>query len=694
MPTTHLRITITPHRPNSLPGYDGDRRVEWSISEDAVSTSDAQRKTRDALRVLRAFWEEGAPEGLRFGEFARTVLSDGNSDGGNANGGASASAAAGAAAKSVADASSVGTASGSGGEAEIAEAPEAEAGGATQEEQAGEERGEAELELDFVDPLAEKLVKHPNVLPAFLSDLRDWDSFRLLLRRHGGQVPFRNGVRASGPAGDDDQGTSSPGSANGSPVNASNPNVIIANAAAAANQDRTAYILSALAGRERLWQDERASLHAALWTAGEQVRTLITALTEALDRVAAVANQPAGSQQQQPASGTSTSQPTTAADIVESLSRTPPPPITIPSPAILAALESAQLSSGQSTSSPRSQNKKVTWDEVVLRREVLKEGAARGGEAWGQTGTGSGDWRDHEWLKELAAAEDEVSGGAESGGESESGTDGEGESEGESEVEEEDSDVGAVVDGTALNENGNSENVVRDAGTVVPHLAPPPPPVEEPADQGPPGRSAVGDADRPVIPTGGAVLIASGRRKKPSPTSVAPVAAALADSQETQPISPTPSQPDHQQNSAKPTASDVSSPLTNGVPVNGTSPITAAILDSPPPTPTLDTDPSVRPVLLASGRRRSTPTLTPGTASGSDVTSSDTDSTSTPPPVPSTPPSRDITPTTPSSPYASSVSTLVEDVDSVNGSGKGGVLKRVWRRVSKELLKPNGVRKQ
>ncbi|TPX64409.1 hypothetical protein SpCBS45565_g05908 [Spizellomyces sp. 'palustris'] len=327
MPATYLRITITPHRPGSLPGYDGDRRVEWSIAEDAVSIAEAQRKTRDALRVLRAFWEEGAPGGLRFSEFAKTVLADGPSS----------------------PTTPVPTTRGKLGSSEDGD----------------DDMGEDQI--DLVDPLAEKLVRHPNVLPAFLSDLRDWDSFRLLLRRHGGEVPFEgNGSpvqavtsRANAAGGDsntalvqsntttDNSSTSEHSSSSSPPLTQPPPGA-------------TSVLLSALATRERQWQDERASLHAALWAAGEQVRTLVATLTDALEKVAAISDG--------------------ATDCHSVPSRT---------------------------------SKTVRWDDVVLKREVIRESAAQ----WG-LGPSDGnhlDWKEAEWLKELAKQEQMVRSRGDSG---------------------------------------------------------------------------------------------------------------------------------------------------------------------------------------------------------------------------------------------------------------------------------------
>lgn len=308
MPATYLRITITPHREGSLPGYDGDQRVEWSIAEDAVSLADAQRKTRDALRVLRAFWAEGAPGGLRFSEFARTVLADGNPT----------------TTRQRTSEDSL--------QSNSDKAPPSSPN---------------EGEIDLVDPLAEKLVKHPNVLPAFLSDLRDWDSFRLLLRRHGGEVPFdgRSPVdalttRAEAAAAQDKSDSGSDKS--------EQPQQLPQQQSSALNA-----LVGALSTRERLWQEERASLHAALWAAGEQVRTLVATLTDALDKIASLSSDGGGTM-------TCT-------------------------------------------------RKTVTWADGVLQREVVRESAAHFG-----LGTGNNsqlDWKEAEWLKELARQGDIVRSG-------------------------------------------------------------------------------------------------------------------------------------------------------------------------------------------------------------------------------------------------------------------------------------------
>ncbi|TPX59088.1 hypothetical protein PhCBS80983_g02714 [Powellomyces hirtus] len=322
MPATYLRINITAHRPGSLPGYDGDRRVEWSIAEDAVSFAEAQRRTRDALRVLRAFWEEGAPEGLRFLEFAKTVLADGN---GNM-----------AATKRTAEQTAPTPAPGA--PAEVTSSSSAP----------------TQPAVDLVDPLAEKLVRHPNVLPAFLSDLRDWDSFRLLLRRHGGDVPFVTAASSEAAAAAAEKAERSSTAASNSPdassdvVDAPSPSIESSQQSAAAS-----VLLSAFTTREQLWQEERSSLHAALWAAGEQVRTLVATLTDTLEKVATL---------------------------------------------------TANTNNGGSPATPS--RKSVRWDELVLKREVIRETASH----WGLDASDGNilEWREAEWLKELARQEELV----------------------------------------------------------------------------------------------------------------------------------------------------------------------------------------------------------------------------------------------------------------------------------------------
>ncbi|KAJ3177332.1 hypothetical protein HDU87_004584 [Geranomyces variabilis] len=358
MPATYLRINITAHRPGSLPGYDGDRRVEWSIAEDAVSLAEAQRRTRDALRVLRAFWEDAAPDGLRFLEFAKTVLADGN---GQASAPAPAKALAGGAASAAAGAASP----------SLSPSPTASLPASPPL-------------IDLVDPLAEKLVRHPNVLPAFLSDLRDWDSFRLLLRRHGGDVPFVTAASFEAAAAAAAAATDTPAAAtaapstptasatttaskakdlslsppsptcasaaNGSPLNNSS---LLLTSSASSSSSPASVLLSAFTSREHLWQEERASLHAALWAAGEQVRTLVATLTDTLEKV--------------------------------------------------ATLTANSDNANSNASSPRSR-KSVRWDELVLKREVIRETASH----WGMDAADSNilEWREAEWLKELARQEE------------------------------------------------------------------------------------------------------------------------------------------------------------------------------------------------------------------------------------------------------------------------------------------------
>ncbi|KAI9002718.1 hypothetical protein BC832DRAFT_560682 [Gaertneriomyces semiglobifer] len=258
MSGTYLRITTTPSRPGSLPGYDGDSRVEWSIGADALTFGEALRKTRDALRVLRAFWEEAAPPGFRFMEFAKTVLD-----------------------KGMTKASSIGDESAD--EDETEEPPSQDV----------PPKSSADHEIDYIDRLAKILNQRPNVLPAFLSDLRDWDSFRLLLRRHGATTLFQDSASPVATllqsANQEAPGTPT---RNNSPERDTVESQALESVQTPVSDTATAVLLNALATRERQWQEERMSLHQALWAAGEQVRTLVETLTETLDKVAASSASP------------------------------------------------------------------------------------------------------------------------------------------------------------------------------------------------------------------------------------------------------------------------------------------------------------------------------------------------------------------------------------------------------------------
>ncbi|RKO88345.1 hypothetical protein BDK51DRAFT_41130 [Blyttiomyces helicus] len=348
MPTTYLRIAVTPHRQGSLPGYDGDRRVEWSIAEDALSASEAQRKTRDALRVLRNFWEEAAPEGLRFKEFARTVLADPS--------------------------------------------------GPPQRPPTPDETGEAPLVppgpvdvclVDSVDPLAEKLVRHPTVLPAFLSDLRDWDSFRLLLRRHGGEVPFEPETAAIAAS----AASAAASAAEGFPSSAARAGSPDSGAAAAA-----AAATEALTVRESQWALERDVLRSELRVVGEKMRSLVVAITESADSVdrltaTSEASLPAAtSTEAAEAADVSSASSASSAGTVENASTpssTPPPP----SPPVEEPKE----------------KKSVRWDEVVIQREVTREANGPSNSAWASAGrSAEADWEDEDWLDEISRHRDDL----------------------------------------------------------------------------------------------------------------------------------------------------------------------------------------------------------------------------------------------------------------------------------------------
>ncbi|KAJ3050693.1 hypothetical protein HK097_008319 [Rhizophlyctis rosea] len=156
----HLRIALRTARANSLPGYDGDARVEWGVGIDATSVEQARRRTRRALDVLKKFWNdvEYGVDGLRWEDFKAVVIhpdEEGNSTDQKGK-------------RAAIDLSELANVTG-------------KASG----------RNEVQGEAD-IDVLLRRLTSSPSALSGFLADVRDWDAYRLMMRRHN-----RNKVRGA-----------------------------------------------------------------------------------------------------------------------------------------------------------------------------------------------------------------------------------------------------------------------------------------------------------------------------------------------------------------------------------------------------------------------------------------------------------------------------------------------------------------
>ncbi|KAJ3382574.1 hypothetical protein HDU92_004671 [Lobulomyces angularis] len=137
-----LNLSITTPVPSCSPGSEGDERLFWQV-ETATNYNTALLKTNLALNILRDFWENTKANSLQtvgvdFINFYRficsEILSYNDSD---------------------CESNSV----------------------------------VHNLPLDPINDeevkeLAEELVKDENVMNSFLADVRDWDAFRLLMKRH------------------------------------------------------------------------------------------------------------------------------------------------------------------------------------------------------------------------------------------------------------------------------------------------------------------------------------------------------------------------------------------------------------------------------------------------------------------------------------------------------------------------------
>ncbi|KAJ3018095.1 hypothetical protein HKX48_003171 [Thoreauomyces humboldtii] len=215
----YLQITVSEARRGALPGYEGDRRVEWAVSDaDAENLTDSARRTRDALDTLRTFWNDVAPDELGFEEFAWCVFGD---------------------------------------DLETA-------------------HGSPLPEEDVTTHMAARLAGSTTALSAFLADLRDWDAFRLLIRRRAGRLPVSLETR-----GDERRRRSRDvdGRAPSPPIEALVPSSPAPDAVQVLSSEAFYFVMSA---KEAQWNAQRIELEEALASAERKVRRIVNSVTGAL----------------------------------------------------------------------------------------------------------------------------------------------------------------------------------------------------------------------------------------------------------------------------------------------------------------------------------------------------------------------------------------------------------------------------
>lgn len=139
-----LSIKVSNRQIAAVPGYDGDSRVEWSLKRTDDYPS-ALERTKLSLETLRQFWaaETFKSVDLSFDSFAQRVCRN-----------IVKMKPAVVAYDSLFDFS---------------------------EDMPNEQDDQSQ---DFVEFFSKFLVDHPDVMPTFVTDLRDWDAFRLAMCRH------------------------------------------------------------------------------------------------------------------------------------------------------------------------------------------------------------------------------------------------------------------------------------------------------------------------------------------------------------------------------------------------------------------------------------------------------------------------------------------------------------------------------
>ncbi|TPX59234.1 hypothetical protein PhCBS80983_g02589 [Powellomyces hirtus] len=231
----YLQITISEAKRGALPGYEGDRRVEWAVSDDATSLVESAEKTRDALVTLKEFWDDVAPEELGFSEFVWCVFGDDFAD------------------------------------TAVETDPAAPAKHQTPSSDAA-----AELTAH----MAARLAGNTMALSAFLADVRDWDAFRLLIRRRAGRLPVTLAARGQerrrrAKAAREEQSSPLPSTSSSHRNSASMRDEAVRMLASEA-------FFYVLAEKEAEWDAQRVALEAALASAERKVQRIVHSVTGAL----------------------------------------------------------------------------------------------------------------------------------------------------------------------------------------------------------------------------------------------------------------------------------------------------------------------------------------------------------------------------------------------------------------------------
>ncbi len=145
---SYLSIKVSNGQPEAVPGYDGDSRVDWSLKRTDDYPS-ALERTKLSLETLRNFWEADSFKSvdLTFDAFVQKVCKN-----------IVKMKPAVVAYDSLFDFS---------------------------EDMPNEQNDQSQ---DFVEFFSKFLVDHPDVMPTFVTDLRDWDAFRLAMCRHDQRI--------------------------------------------------------------------------------------------------------------------------------------------------------------------------------------------------------------------------------------------------------------------------------------------------------------------------------------------------------------------------------------------------------------------------------------------------------------------------------------------------------------------------
>ncbi|KAJ3017094.1 hypothetical protein HKX48_003717 [Thoreauomyces humboldtii] len=314
----YLQITISEAKRGALPGYEGDRRVEWAVSDDASSTVDSAERTRDALDTLRQFWDDLAPEELGFSEFVWCVFGD------------------------------------------------------------DFEREGKENESELTTHMAARLAGSTIALSAFLADVRDWDAFRLLIRRRAGRLPVALADRGH------ERRRRNRAAARDEPAEHPRQQQANLRPRSPSMRDEAVRMLASeaffyvLAEKEAEWTTQRVALETALAAAERKVQRIVHSVTGALG--GAIGEVPL-----HPSTQRTDSVVRRSLDSLRAMESNPPsgrsPRLPTPS---TSSLRNLSRRTGATTATPpttpsgerkvkRRLSKKVSFDDDTINREDVKD---------------------------------------------------------------------------------------------------------------------------------------------------------------------------------------------------------------------------------------------------------------------------------------------------------------------------------